>query len=288
MLPATATALAKAAAAFAVAVLLARFLVRPLFDLVARSRNEEVFTAMALLVALAAGWATGEIGLSLTLGAFLGGMIIAETPYRAVIQSEIKPFRGLLLGFFFISVGLSLDPPPSRTPGRGCWWSPARSSWPRSRQRGREPGLPLVDPRLAAARVPAGPGLRVRLRDLQPVPAVRALLGEMLVAVLVAAVALSPGLTPNLAEAGRSLAGRLRRRRQTLDDPELRPRALAGPVLIVGMGRIGRTVADALIEFGSATAPSNATSAGSPRPTPTATPWRSATPAIPGSGSRSG
>ena len=49
------------------------------------------------------------IGLSLTLGAFLGGMIIAETPYRPIIRSEIKPFRGLLLGFFFISVGLSLD-----------------------------------------------------------------------------------------------------------------------------------------------------------------------------------
>ena len=90
-------------------MLLARLVVRPLFDLIARTRNEEVFTAMALLVALAAGWATGPIGLSLTLGAFLGGMIIADTPYRPVIQSEIKPFRGLLLGFFFISVGLSLD-----------------------------------------------------------------------------------------------------------------------------------------------------------------------------------
>jgi CPA2 family monovalent cation:H+ antiporter-2 len=83
--------------------------VRPVFDLVARSRNEEVFTAMALLIALAAGLATGSVGLSLTLGAFLGGMMLAETPYRAIIQSEIKPFRGLLLGFFFISVGLALD-----------------------------------------------------------------------------------------------------------------------------------------------------------------------------------
>ena len=92
-----------------VAVLLARLVVRPLFGLIAGTRSEEVFTAMALLVALAAGWATGMIGLSLTLGAFLGGMIIAETPYRPLIQSEIKPFRGLLLGFFFISVGLSLD-----------------------------------------------------------------------------------------------------------------------------------------------------------------------------------
>jgi CPA2 family monovalent cation:H+ antiporter-2 len=54
---------------------------------------------MALLVALAAGWATGAIGLSLTLGAFLGGMIVAETPFRAIIQAEIKPFHGLFLGF---------------------------------------------------------------------------------------------------------------------------------------------------------------------------------------------
>ncbi len=107
--PAMGIALLKASGAFVVAVLLARLVVRPLFGLIARTRNEEVFTAMALLVALAAGWATGAIGLSLTLGAFLGGMIIAETPYRPIIQSEIKPFRGLLLGFFFISVGLSLD-----------------------------------------------------------------------------------------------------------------------------------------------------------------------------------
>src|SRR5690606_3413751 len=77
--------------------------------LIARGRNEEVFTALALFVALAAGWATGTMGLSVTLGAFLGGMMLSDTPYRAIIQSEIKPFRGLLLGFFFISVGLSLD-----------------------------------------------------------------------------------------------------------------------------------------------------------------------------------
>lgn len=109
VLPAIGLAVIKALLAFGIAVLIARLLVRPLFDAIARSRNEEVFTAMALLVALAAAWATGAIGLSLTLGAFLGGMIVAETPFRAVIQAEIKPFRGLLLGFFFISVGLSVD-----------------------------------------------------------------------------------------------------------------------------------------------------------------------------------
>ena len=158
-------ALLKAAGAFGVAVLLARLVVKPLFDLVARSHAEEVFTAMALFVALGAGWATGQIGLSLSLGAFLGGMIIAETPYRAVIQSEIKPFRGLLLGFFFISVGLSLD--------AGF----LMREWPAvvavavalvlvkvRDQCGRQPDLPLVGARLDAARLPAGAGVGVRLR----------------------------------------------------------------------------------------------------------------------------
>jgi Kef-type K+ transport system membrane component KefB len=77
ILPGLGLALVKAVAAFGVAVLLARVVVRPLFGLIARSRNAEVFTAMALFVALATGWVTGAIGLSLTLGAFLGGMIIA-------------------------------------------------------------------------------------------------------------------------------------------------------------------------------------------------------------------
>lgn len=72
-LPSTGAVLVKAVAAFEIAVMLARFVVRPPFDLVARSRTEEVFTAMALFVALAAALATGWVGLSLTLGAFLCG-----------------------------------------------------------------------------------------------------------------------------------------------------------------------------------------------------------------------
>jgi len=102
-------AFAKAIAAFAATVVIARVVIRPLLALVAGTGNEEVFTATALGIALAAGWATGQIGLSLTLGGFLGGLTLSETPYRVVIQSEITAFRGLLLGFFFIYVGFSLD-----------------------------------------------------------------------------------------------------------------------------------------------------------------------------------
>ena len=125
----TTLALAKAVAAFGAAVLIARVAIGPLLALVAGTRNEEVFTATALAIALAAGWATGQIGLSLTLGAFLGGLTLSETPYRAVIQSEITPFRGLLLSFFFIYVGFPWTPPSSRSTGMRSWVS-RRCSWP--------------------------------------------------------------------------------------------------------------------------------------------------------------
>ncbi len=249
LLPALGLALAKAAAAFGVSVLLARVVVRPLFALVARSRNEEVFTAMALLVALAAGWVTGTIGLSLTLGAFLGGMIIAETPYRAVIQSEIKPFRGLLLGFFFISVGLSIDLPT------------LLRSWPIVLAVAVLILLVKAVTNAAASllfrwSVPGSAQLGFLLAQgsefafvILSLPPVRALVGERASAVLITAVALTLAATPSVAEAGRALAGRLRRRAMREADPELQRRDVAAPVLIAGMGRVGRTLADALIEF---------------------------------------
>ena len=247
--PAMGVALLKASGAFVVAVLLARLVVRPLFGLIARTRNEEVFTAMALLVALAAGWATGAIGLSLTLGAFLGGMIIAETPYRPIIQSEIKAFRGLLLGFFFISVGLSLD------------LGALIRFWPAVI--GVAVLLLVVKILTNAAAslvfrwsVPGSTQLAFLLAQgsefafvILSLPAVRALVGETTSAVLIAAVALSLAVTPSLAELGRSLAGRMRRRAARVADPELQPRELIGPVFIAGMGRTGRTLADALTEF---------------------------------------
>ncbi len=248
ILPAAGLALAKAAAAFGIAVLLARLVVRPVFDLVARGRNEEVFTAMALLVALAAGWATGLAGLSVTLGAFLGGMIIAETPYRPIIQSEIKPFRGLLLGFFFISVGLSLD--------LGAL----------ARQWLAVLGIAVA---LIAAKVVLNAAASLVFRWSVPgstqlgfllaqgsefafvvlaLPPVHAIVGSAETSVIMAAVALSLAATPTLAETGRTLAGRLRMQRKQMADDELQPRGLVAPVLIVGMGAVGRTLADALIE----------------------------------------
>ena len=110
LLPALGIVGAKALAAFGVAVLFARLLTEPLFRLIARAGTTEVYTATALFIALAAGWATGMAGLSLTLGAFLGGMAVADSRYRILVQTEIDAFRGLFLSFFFISVGLPIDP----------------------------------------------------------------------------------------------------------------------------------------------------------------------------------
>jgi CPA2 family monovalent cation:H+ antiporter-2 len=224
--------------------------VRPLFDLIAFSRNEEVFTAMALFVALAAGWATGAVGLSLTLGAFLGGMIVAETPYSPIIQSEIKPFRGLLVGFFFISVGMSLDV------------GTLLRFWP------AVIGVAVL---LLAVKILTNAAASLAFRWSVPgstqlgfllaqgsefafvilsLPPVRRLVGGQASSVLIAAVALTLAATPSLAEVGRSLAGGMRRRAARAADPELVPRDVAAPVFIAGMGRVGRTLADSLHEFG--------------------------------------
>ena len=99
----------KSVAAFLAAIALGRFVMSPVFAFLSKVKREEIFTATALLVVLAMAGATGALGLSLTLGGFLGGMIISETPFRQLVQTEMKPFRGLLLGFFFIAVGMSLE-----------------------------------------------------------------------------------------------------------------------------------------------------------------------------------
>ncbi|HVO46354.1 MAG TPA: cation:proton antiporter [Steroidobacteraceae bacterium] len=105
------SALAIIGAVLAVGVVLAagRWLLRPLFHEIAHSRLRELFTLTVLLVVLASAWTSNVAGLSLALGAFLSGMMLAETEYRHQIEVVIRPFRDILLGMFFISVGMLLD-----------------------------------------------------------------------------------------------------------------------------------------------------------------------------------
>jgi monovalent cation:H+ antiporter-2, CPA2 family len=86
-----------------------RWLLRPLFHEIAHSRLRELFTLTVLLVVLSSAWVSHLAGLSFALGAFLSGMMLAETEYRHQIESAIRPFRDILLGLFFISVGMLLD-----------------------------------------------------------------------------------------------------------------------------------------------------------------------------------
>ena len=86
-----------------------RYLLRPVFRFVARADSVEVFTATALLVVMGVALLMELAGVSATLGAFLAGMLLADSEYRHEIESNIEPFKGLLLGLFFISVGMSMD-----------------------------------------------------------------------------------------------------------------------------------------------------------------------------------
>ncbi len=93
----------------ALVILAGRFLLQPLFRMVARTRLPDVSTATALLLAFGMAWLVGLAGVSMSLGAFLAGMLLADSAYRHEIQSHIQPFKGLLLGLFFVAVGMSVD-----------------------------------------------------------------------------------------------------------------------------------------------------------------------------------
>ncbi len=88
-----------------------RFLVRPVFRYLASTRLHEIFTAAALLLVVGIALAMQKVGLSPALGTFLAGVVLAESEYRHELESDIEPFKGLLLGLFFISVGASIDLP---------------------------------------------------------------------------------------------------------------------------------------------------------------------------------
>lgn len=86
-----------------------RYLLRPVFRMVAKTGLQEVSTATALLVVVGTAWLMDAVGVSMALGAFLAGLLLADSEYRHELESQIEPFKGLLLGLFFISVGMSAD-----------------------------------------------------------------------------------------------------------------------------------------------------------------------------------
>ena len=104
-----ALALGQAAVAVVIVIAAGRLLLRPLFRPVARSGSPELFLAACLLVLLGASVATAAAGMSMAMGALLAGLLLAETEYRRQIEVLIEPFKGLLLGVFLISMGMTID-----------------------------------------------------------------------------------------------------------------------------------------------------------------------------------
>ena len=103
-------ALANAVLAFGLVFYVGRWLLRPLFHLISERKSLEMFTLAVLLVALLAAWTTNSLGLSLAFGGFLAGMMLGETEFRHQVESSIRPFRDVLLGLFFIGIGMRFNP----------------------------------------------------------------------------------------------------------------------------------------------------------------------------------
>lgn len=237
----------KSIVAFGATLLIGRYVITPLFTLIAGSRREETFTVMALLMVLAAAAATGALGLSLTLGAFLAGMMIATTPFRAVVQAEIKPFRGLLVAFFFIAVGMSLD------------WRSALNEWQMIvLMFGALVAIKVLCAYIAARPVghKHGSALQMAFYLAQgsefafviiALPGVGEILGETLSDSLVAAIALSMVATPWLAKLGHWLVQWRADKAWKVREGECQGTHTGDAVVIVlGMSTAGRMLVDAL------------------------------------------
>jgi CPA2 family monovalent cation:H+ antiporter-2 len=105
-----ALAVGKAAAAIIIILIAGQLVLRPLFRIVASAHSPELFVGTVLLVALATSGGTEIAGLSMAFGGFLAGLLLSETEYRHQVAADVEPFRGLLLGLFFVTVGMTVDP----------------------------------------------------------------------------------------------------------------------------------------------------------------------------------
>lgn len=99
----------KAALVLALIVVVGKRLLGPLYTAIASTKSEELFNATTLLVILSSAWVTQYMGLSLAMGAFVAGLLVAETQYRTQVEIDLKPFKGLLMGLFFIAIGMKMD-----------------------------------------------------------------------------------------------------------------------------------------------------------------------------------
>ena len=237
--------LAPAALALAAVIVVGRLVLRPLFHSVATTRSPEFFMAACLLVVLGSALTAAGSGLSMALGAFVAGVLLAETEYRREIEVTIEPFKGLLLGLFFVSVGAGLDlsvltahPAEVLALTAGFVVVKALALFVLARLFGASNG---VAAEVALLLGPGGEFAFVMIRAAVAGKVVAGADGQM----LLVAVALSMLTIPLLGRIGAALA-RPRAR-------VLAPEALVAPpedesrrVIIVGYGRVGALIGEML------------------------------------------
>lgn len=102
-------AIGEAAVALVLVVVVGRLVLRPVYRFIAETGSSELFVATTLLIILGTGWLLSLAGISMVLGAFLAGLLLSETEYKHQVEADIRPFRGILLGLFFMSVGMTID-----------------------------------------------------------------------------------------------------------------------------------------------------------------------------------
>ncbi len=240
----------QAVVALTVIILFGRLLMRPLFRLVASTRSRELFIAAVLFVIIASGVVASEAGLSMALGAFVAGLLLAETEYRRAVEAAVAPFKGLLLGIFFFTVGMDIDV-------RELLYAPAllfaavvglvavkallaiglgkmfRLSWPSA----VEMGLLL------------GPGGEFAFVGLGMAAALGLIDGRLASAAL-AVTSITMALTPGLSFAGRRIGAQLRASAPAATELVARPSAGQKHAIVVGYGRVGKVVCALLKEHG--------------------------------------
>ena len=245
-----ANAFVQAVIALAVIVLFGRFLLRPLFRLVASTHSSDLFIATALFVIIAAGVIANQAGLSMALGGFVAGLLLAETEYRKAVEATIEPVKGLLVGIFFFTVGMAIDiralvREPLLLAGAVIGLIGVKSiliiglarlfrlSWPVA----VEMGLLL------------GAGGEFAFVSLV-VAAGSSLIDRSTASFALTVTAVTMALIPLLSHLARRFASRLRAAGATPSELMMRPTGRQRHAIVVGYGRVGKVVCALLKEHG--------------------------------------
>lgn len=243
---ALALALAQAAVAIVLIVVAGRLALRPLFQLVARTKSTELFMAACLLVIVATALTAAASGLSMTLGAFVAGLLLAETEYRRAIEATIDPFKGLLLGVFFVSVGMNLDPAQLvAAPGAILGLSLALLLIKAVVVLMAAPALKIARPVALETALLLGPGGEFAFVLIGGAVATGLVPEEVGAAALIVTT-VTMIMIPGLAALGRRIGQRAASRQLGRARAEPPPDRQQNRVIVAGYGRVGRQVGEML------------------------------------------